>query len=125
MNLTLLADTHIAREIATQSRNKGIDIVRLEEVADLPNNANDSEILRYATQQGRAVLSLDNDFEALHYEFLARQEDHAGIFLGHKSLQGNIGVIVNELVEYNELVNDIKVDIYNRLIHIKAWRGEP
>jgi uncharacterized protein DUF5615 len=124
VNILLFADTHIAKAIVIQLRNKGIYIVRLEEVAALPNNASDSEILRYATEQGRAVLSLDDDFETLHYEYLAEGFEHAGIFWGHHSLQGNIGTIVNFIVEYNQLVEDASVDIHKQLIRIKKWRGD-
>ena len=86
MQLKLFMDTHIARAIAVQLRLKGVDVQRLEETSDLPNNAEDSEILIYATEQGRAVLSLDDDFSKLHSEFLKNDEKHSGIFLGGRHL---------------------------------------
>ena len=104
MSLRVLADTHIARTIAVQLRRKGVDIVRLEEIPDLPNNCTDAQILEYATEDSRAVLSLDDDFDALHTQWLLNGKSHAGIFRGQAHLQGNIGVIVNMLMEYHELI---------------------
>ena len=118
MQLALLADTHIAKQITLQLRAKGVDIVRLEELTDLSNDATDSEILDYAIQHNRTVLSLDNDFEILHFEYIAQQKSHYGIFLGDKRLQGNIGTTVNFIVEYNELIEN-EGDILNQLIYIK------
>lgn len=118
MTLRILSDTHIARQVSIQLRAKGVDIVRLEEVNDLENNAKDRAILEYAIQHGRAVLSLDNDFAALHFELLAQQKSHRGIFLGHPRLQGNIGELVKFIVEYDALIEN-DGDLDNQLIYIK------
>ncbi|MDQ7024404.1 MAG: DUF5615 family PIN-like protein [Anaerolineae bacterium] len=100
----ILADTHIAKAISVQLRQKGVDALRLEEIADMPNNSSDKQILTYATVRGRAVLSLDDDFDVLHTEWLSQGKSHAGIFRGQSYLQGNIGIIVNNLIEYHELI---------------------
>ena len=104
MTLRIFADTHIARAISVQLRQKGVDVLRLEETPDLPNNATDRQILVYATENERAVLSLDDDFDALHTEWLSQGMSHSGIFRGQAYLQGNIGVIVKTLAEYNDLI---------------------
>jgi predicted nuclease of predicted toxin-antitoxin system len=118
MELRLLADTHIAKEISRQLRNRGIDIVRLEELENLATDSSDADILRYAVEDERAVLSLDDDFEQLHFEYIAQQKRHKGIFLGNRRLQGTIGVIVNFIIEYAELIESDD-DIHNQLIYIK------
>lgn len=118
MALKLLADTHIAKQVTIQLRAKDVDIVRLEEVDDLGNDATDIEILEYATVHQRVVLSLDNDFEGLHFEYITQQKAHKGIFLGNKRLQGNIGTIVNFILEYHELFEDDD-DLDNQLIYFK------
>lgn len=118
MKLIILADTHIDKQIAIQLRSKGVDIVRLEELDDLENNAKDAEILTYAIQNDRAILSLDNDFETLHFNYIAQGKEHKGIFLGDKRLQGNVGIIVNFIAEYSELIESDS-DIHNQLIYIK------
>lgn len=117
------SDTHIAKAISTQLRLKGIDVQRLEETSDLPNNAKDRDILIYASEQGRAVLSLDDDFAMLHSEFLKNGENHCGIFLGGRHLQGSagIGVLVKAIAAYHELIAadaGTMDDFVNQLIHI-------
>lgn len=118
MPLKILADTHIAKQISLQLRAKGVDIIRLEEVSDLGNDSTDLEILEYAIVQDRAVLSLDDDFLLLHYEFQSKQRSHRGIFLGSRKLQGQIGPIVKFILEYHELFENDD-DIYNQLIEIE------
>jgi predicted nuclease of predicted toxin-antitoxin system len=106
MQLKLFTDTHIAKAIAIQLRLNGIDVQRLEETPDLPNNAEDNDILTYANEQGRAVLSLDDDFSKLHSKCLKNDEQHCGVFLGGRHLQGSagIGVIVKAVTVYHELI---------------------
>jgi predicted nuclease of predicted toxin-antitoxin system len=117
MRLSILADTNIGKAIVVQLRANGMDAIRLEEIADLANNATDSEILDYATKQERSVLSLDDDFRTLHFNYLVQQKNHAGIILAHKSLQGkaSYGRIVNAVLEYSELIeteDDIRSKFY-------------
>lgn len=118
MALRLITDTHIAKQIAVQLRNKDIDVIRLEELEDLPNDALDSEILEWASNNNRAVLSLDNDFEQLHYQWLADGKTHSGIFLGNKKHHGIIGVVVTMVSAYAQDVLDMSL-IENDLILIK------
>lgn len=121
MALRLITDTHIAKQIAIQLRDKGIDVIRLEELEDLPNDALDSEILEWATNNNRAVLSLDEDFHILHYQWVAEDKVHNGIFLGTRHMQGikGIGIIVNFISAYAEDVLDM-VLVEGELIGIKV-----
>lgn len=117
--LRLITDTHIAKAIAVQLRNKGIDVVRLEELDALPTNAADSAILKWATDNQRAVLSLDRDFRKLHSQWLAENKQHNGIFSGSHELQGEkgIGTIVNFMTDYAQYVDDMTL-IENDLIYV-------
>lgn len=119
MQVLILADTNIGKAVVVQLKAKGVDAIRLEEIDAIGNDATDSEILDYATKQGRSVLSLDDDFRTLHFNYLAQQKDHAGIILAHPSLQGkaNYGRIVNAVLEYSELI-DTEDDIRNKLYKI-------
>ncbi|MGB7342423.1 MAG: DUF5615 family PIN-like protein [Phototrophicaceae bacterium] len=120
MALRLFTDTHIAKQIAIQLRDRGIDVIRLEELDDLPNSALDSEILEWATNHNRAVLSLDDDFRVLHYQCMDENKVHKGIFLGTRHMQGirGIGILVNFITAYAEDVLDM-ILIENELIEIK------
>ena len=122
MTLKILSDTHIAKAITEQLRQKGVDAIRLEEITNLANNADDEIILTYATEQGYAVLSLDDDFDALHAQWLRNGKSHAGIFRGQYHLQGNIGTIVSELMIYHELIVSgagTMDDLKDKLIYIR------
>lgn len=111
MSLRIITDTHIAKQIAIQLRDKGVDVVRLEELDALPNNADDEDILAWATENQRAVVSLDDDFEKLHYQWMIDNKVHNGIFLGGSNLQGEkgFGTIIKFLAEYSELVLDMSL----------------
>lgn len=122
MSLKLYTDTHIAKQVTLQLRAKGVDIVRSEEV-DLAT-ASDIEHLRFATREGRAMVSIDRDFRRLHNQILQENLEHSGIFSVSRHLQGrhNIGRIVTELFEYWQLIEagagSVEDDIENKIIFI-------
>ena len=53
-------DAHIHYAAVKQLRDKGVDIVRCQDVG--MDDASDSEHLTYATDQGRVVVTCDKDF---------------------------------------------------------------
>lgn len=122
MALRLLTDKHIAGAIVVQLRRHGIDVVRVEEIG--LDEADDTVILERATQDGRSVLSLDDDFDAIHAEWLKQGKNHCGIFRGMNHLQGSkgIGTIVKEIRTYHDLIDKeagaVEEDVYNRIIFI-------
>ncbi|GIK65140.1 MAG: hypothetical protein BroJett018_29340 [Chloroflexota bacterium] len=116
-------DTHIAKAVAVQLRLKGVDVVRCEEIGMA--EASDDEHLTYATAQGRALVSMDEDFMSRHKRVLTEGLEHGGIFRIHSSLQqrGGIGAIVKALFEYHELIaanaGTLEDDIVNQVIFVK------
>mgnify|MGYP000208991113 CR=1 FL=1 len=118
--LAIITDTHVAKAIAIQLRNNGLDVVRLEEIVDLPNDASDIQILQWATDNERAVLSLDDDFATLHYEWIGQGHTHNGIFWGRSRLQGQggIGLIVTFISDYATAIGDMS-DMQNQLIEME------
>ena len=116
------ADTHIARAVAVQLRNRGVDIVRCEEVG--MSEAKDFEHLEYAATEDRVVITHDDDFLRLDREGQAAGRIHAGIMHCKSHLQGNkgIGRIVRECVEWHEMilsgVATVEDDIVNHVIHV-------
>jgi predicted nuclease of predicted toxin-antitoxin system len=58
--LKFYTDTHIAKAIAVQLRNRGVEVVRCEEVGLA--EARDTVHLEYATNHGLAVVTHDDDF---------------------------------------------------------------
>lgn len=120
--LKFYTDTHIAKAVAVQLRNQGVDIVRCEEVGLA--KASDSDHLEYACNTGRAMISRDADFLTLHAEYLEQGKSHYGIFfvLDHLQGKGAVGVIVRYLLEYYQLVAggaaSVEDDIANQVIYI-------
>lgn len=100
--LTFYFDTHIAKAVATQLREKGVQVVRCEEVGMA--EASDEEHLEYARNHQYVVVSQDEDFPVLHARWLAAGRDHSGIIkvLGHLQGQAQISTLVNELSFYDE-----------------------
>lgn len=86
MSLKFYTDTHIAKQVAVQLRKRGVDVVRCEEVG-LATAADDVH-LRYAAEQGRAVVTQDDDFSTLHALWQTMGIQHAGIFYLSSQVQG-------------------------------------
>lgn len=100
-------DTHIAKAVAVQLRSQGIDVLRCEEVG--MEKTDDPELLVYATQAGRVMLSCDDDFRKWHFHWLAEGKSHAGIIqfdLDQIKHCQNIGKIVKIVTLFYELVDD-------------------
>lgn len=122
MPLKFYFDTHLAKQIAVQLRQRGVDVIRCEEVGMA--EASDEEHLLYAVQHGCAMVSMDEDFLALNDHWQALGLTHLGIFKVSRFLRGkwNIGRIHHELLVYVELIAieaaTLEDDIYNHVIYI-------
>jgi predicted nuclease of predicted toxin-antitoxin system len=104
MTLRFYTDTHIAKQIAIQLRDKGIDVVRCEEVGLA--EADDEEHLKYSTKESRILITFDKGFRDRAFNWLAEGRYHSGIFICKPELQREvgIGVIVNACKFYHQLV---------------------
>ena len=98
LTIRYLLDENIEVVIAVQLRKHGIDVTTVVQKEMLGED--DPVILKYATKQGRVVVSYDDDFTKL-----AKMDiEHAGIVFvtfRHRS----IGVIVRALVHLAEYVS--------------------
>ena len=126
MSLRFYTDTHIAKQVAIQLRERGIDVVRCEEVGMA--DADDDEHLEYAVQHGLTVITKDNDFLRLHAQWMAAGQEHAGIFFSSKRAIPAIGEIVVVCSMYYELIKEgagtAEDDVHNQTIFIKS-EGNP
>ena len=66
-------DEHIAEDVATGLRNRGIDVLTLSEAEML--GASGEDHLAYAYEEGRVLVTYDDDFLRL----AAQTEKHAGV----------------------------------------------
>ncbi len=119
--LKLYTDAHIDKQVVIQLRNRGVDIVRCEEVN--MKHAEDIEHLKYAVQQGRVLITADRDFIDLHTAWTLEGKTHCGIMYVQPEARALIGVIVKQLYFYHLAVEigaaTLENDIYNKLERIK------
>jgi hypothetical protein len=115
-------DTHIAKAVAVQLRNRGVDIVRCEEVGLA--EASDLEHLEYALKHDRVVITNDDDFLATIKGWQSQGRNHVGMMycLPHVQGTGAIGKIVNLCFELHELIEGgagtVEEDIVNHVIYV-------
>lgn len=120
--LTFYLDDHVSKVVAVQLRAKEIDTVHCADI-DM-QDAEDFEHLAYAVEQGRVLVSQDEDFAALHGEYLSTGKSHSGIMLLPRRMQGTaqISHAVKELSVYHEMINNgvgtVEDDIANKLIYL-------
>ncbi len=120
MELSFYLDTHISKQVAIQLRNKGIDVVRCEDI-DL-EEAEDLQHLTVASEQKRVLVTKDDDFIKLHGKWQANNLKHYGIFFCIYRDRPAIGEIVKFCEDMNELIKgdaaDIQQDIENQVYYI-------
>ena len=120
--LRFYTDTHIARAVARQLRERGIDVVRCEEVGLA--SASDIEHLEYATREHRTIITNDDDFLLLDRLWRREGKRHAGIMYCLPHVQGiaAIGRIVNECADLHVLIlngaGSVEADIENQIIYV-------
>jgi len=66
-------DEHVAEAVATGLQNRGIDVLTLSEAEKL--GASDGDHLSYAYEEGRVLVTCDDDFLRL----ADQTEEHAGV----------------------------------------------
>lgn len=77
--MRLVLDEHFSPEIARQLRQRGHDVVMARDLLASPDRS-DAELLRRATEAGRAVVTADvTDFTELHRSAVVRGRSHAGV----------------------------------------------
>jgi len=122
--LKLYTDVHIDKAVATQLRLRGVDIIRCQDVG--MHDASDEEHLQFATSQGRAVVTSDDDFLALDAKWRDEGRTHAGIFFVKPEVtnsgDGGIGITVKTLLFWYEAVEaeaaSVGKDVYNQVHYI-------
>src|SRR5258708_8666171 len=119
MMLRFYTDTHIAKAVAEQSRQQGVDVIRCEEVEMA--EADDFQHLAYAADHKRAIVTNDQGFSGHHRVWLAQGRHHAGIFLITKD-KDNIGMIVTDLVFWHDAIRlgaaNLENDVNDQIVYL-------
>ncbi len=106
--MRFLSDENIEFSITVALKRLGIDIVAIDETGN--KGAGDKEILAFARENRRVVITRDSDFLKLH----SKGAEHAGIIFIPDFLP--IGVIVKEIERVSLLFNP--EDIQNSVIFV-------
>ena len=122
--LKLYTDVHIDKAVARQLQVRTVDIIRCQDVG--MQDASDEDHLQYATEQGRAVVTSDDDFLALDARWRDEGRTHAGIFFVKPEVtnsgDGGIGMTVKTLLFWHEAVEgeaaSLEKDVYNQVHYI-------
>jgi predicted nuclease of predicted toxin-antitoxin system len=118
--IRFFTDAHIPRTIVTQLQQKGVDILRCEDAG--MKYAKDESLLEYATQEGRTLVTCDEDFFRLVVQWREAGKNHAGIVYIVSEKQGIIGVIVKELLFLHQAIEggaaSLQEDVYNQVLYI-------
>ncbi len=119
MAIKFYTDTHIAKAVAIQLRQRGVDIIRCEEVGMAL--VADFDHLIYATEQGRTIITNDLGFTQHHRQWLEQGKHHCGIFLVTKD-KDDIGMIVSSLAFWHEAVvnsaANLEHDVYDQINYL-------
>ena len=102
-------DSHIAKAIVVQLRNRGVDIVRCQDVG--MSDADDEEHLEYSTGQGRSVITSDEDFLVLDAQWRSSGKSHAGIIYLPPDRKDAIGAIVAYMIFLHQAITAGAADL--------------
>jgi hypothetical protein len=94
--LTGYADEHVKAAIVAGLRNRGMDVVTVQERGQ--RESADEILLESATSEGRLLLTNDTDFLRIHTEWMSAGRDHAGIVYWHQSR--SIGQAIQSVIQY-------------------------
>jgi len=112
-----LFDVHLSKEAARQLLRRGVDVVHAVDLG--MKDAPDEQILVYATDNRRVLVSCDDDFELYHIQRQQIEREHAGIVIfDMEDICKHIGRIVKE-VEFLAQAADYEIDLYNQLWRVK------
>src|SRR5664279_4846448 len=100
--LRFYTDTHIYKQVAIQLREKGVDVVRCEEVGLA--EADDEMHLEYAAKNKLALITKDAGFRLRHFQWLSQGKEHYGIFFCADRHIAAVGKIVNACYAYHQLI---------------------
>src|SRR5579884_1553289 len=94
-------DEDLSPIIAALARRYGIDIVSSHELGR--NGTTDEEQLRYAAQEGRAIVTENRGhFIALTFAFQEKRQPHAGVLLVPKTLPNDhFAAIAAAIMQYD------------------------
>jgi hypothetical protein len=89
-------DEHVPNAAAAALRARGADVLTVAESGR--DSFPDDEQLRFATLEGRVVVTHDSDYLTLAADFLARGEQFAGVAYSHPmKYQGDVGGLIYAL----------------------------
>ncbi|MEK7440108.1 MAG: DUF5615 family PIN-like protein [Chloroflexota bacterium] len=113
--IALYTDADVNKKLGAKIREQGFDAISALEVQN--NLLDDEPQLEYATSQGRAILTHNQqDFAPLHEKWQREGREHAGIILFPRT---PIGELLRRTLN---LLNQVTADeIHNNLRHLSDF----
>jgi Arc/MetJ family transcription regulator len=114
--IALYLDEHVQLALAEALRARGVDILTTQEEKNI--GLHDLDQLAFAAQDRRSLFSYDKrHFARIHYEWMSRKRQHAGIIL---SDQLTVGLLLRRLMKLHFSLNT--EDMINRLEYLSSWK---
>src|SRR5438128_2350389 len=114
----LYLDRHVMTRLATDLRPRGYDVLTTEEAGK--DTASDEEQLRFATAEGRAIVTFNiRDFAPLHEQWQAARRTHAGIIVSQQ-LGSQYGLLLQRLLR---LLNHFTAEeMVGNFVHLAQFK---
>jgi predicted nuclease of predicted toxin-antitoxin system len=119
--LRVWLDSHLSPALARALRERGYDVVALQDEPRSLRSLPDELLLADAARQGRAIVTYNaRDFAPLHKVFLAGRRSHAGIVLisSRAIRQDDIGGQLRALAAFVD-EHAGETDLRDRLVWVK------
>jgi len=97
MSVSLYMDHHVKAAITEGLRTRGVDVLTCTE--DDTDQWEDDQILRRATELGRAIFTQDDDFLVLAKDWLSTGQEFAGVVYAHQ-----LGITIGSAIRDLELI---------------------
>ena len=117
--VTLYTDEDVTDDLAPALRRRGYDAQSTVEAGN--RSRSDEDQLRYATDQGRTILTYNiEDFISLAHQWHDQGIEHAGIILSEQFSQRQFGELLRRVLQ---LLDRLTADeMYQQIIYLQHFK---
>ncbi len=116
--MKLYLDEDVPLELARQLRLRGYDVLTTHEAG--MSGKSDAEQLAFATAQGRAILTFDNDYYELARQWFRQGRSHGGILVSQEYHPNDMRTLVNLCLTL--LDRETEASIANMVYPLEQYR---
>jgi len=117
--VALYTDEDVTDDLAPALRRRGYDAQSTAEAGN--GSLSDDEQLRYATEQGRAILTYNiEDFISLARQWHAQEREHAGIILSEQFSRRQFGELLRRVLR---LLDSVTADeMHHQMMYLQHFK---